>query len=787
LSELTLIRFEGLELDPAARTLKRDGRAIVLSPKTFDLLVYLTEHAQQVLSKEQVLAAVWPNAHVEESNLSQHVFLLRKALAGMGVAERAVVTVPGRGYQFTPAVEIGGGNETAIPSSSGLVMSATRSVTQVTIEEEYEDEEPAGKTLAASQSKRRLGFWIFAAAALVLAAAGAFAAWRWLRPSPVGHVDLVLAGIENATGDGDFDRTLNQALQIDLEQTPFLNLLSRSAIQETLALMQQPKVERLTPELAREVCQRNNAQATLRGTISRLGSSYLLILEAESCISGKQLAGAKAEVTSREAVLGALDRAAAQMRRELGESTASRERYQIPIAEATTPSYEALLAYTRAAESFRRGDMKASQVLLERAIALDPNFASAYRILASSYYNLGDYAEAAAFYKKAFDLRERTTERERLGIEVMYYGYGLNDFEESIRRTRQFLAIYPKVANSWVSLCNMYDRLGEYPEAIDAAERAIALDPHSGVAAVELMRSQMRLGRFDAAKATARAAMADGKDHWDLHSMLFQIAFAEHDAAKEKAEGEWGLTHQHVNIALEDQAMAAAAGGRLHEAKEEITRARAEARRNGERDFDIGAALALAELQSEFGHREEAMATLRTITDPGGDPATPGRIALLRAQNGYPDLAKRYLTESAASASRNTLSHSLYAPLVRGALALEAHRPGDALAAMAPAKPYQLADFSAPYLRAKAESDAGMLDTAAADYRLILANRGANPISPLYSLAHLRLAEVLGRQGRTGPARAEYQAFLDAWREASEDETLKRQALAELRKLEIPQ
>jgi DNA-binding winged helix-turn-helix (wHTH) protein/tetratricopeptide (TPR) repeat protein len=787
LKDFNLIRFEGLELDPAARVLKRDGKPIPLSPKTFELLVYLAGHAQQVLTKEELLTAVWPNAHVEESNLAQHIFLLRKALAGIGLAERTVVTLPGRGYQFTAPVEIGRVSEPAPPGSNVLVMNATRSVTHVTVEQEYEDEDPAEKALAQPVSKRGWKFWSIAAAALAVAAAGSIAAWRWANPAPVGHVDLVMADLENATGDRDFDRTLNQALQIDLEQTPFLNLLSRSVIQETLALMQQPKVERLTPALALEVCQRNNAQATLSGTISRLGNSYLLILEAESCISGKQLAGAKAEVASKEEVLGALDRTARQVRRQLGESPASREKYQIPIAEATTPSFGALLAYTQAGESFRRGDMKASQVLLERAISLDPNFASAYRILASSYYNLGDYSEAAAYYKKAFDLRERTTERERLGIEVMYFGYGLNDFEESIRRTRQFLAIYPKVANSWVSLCNMYDRLGEYPEAIEAAERAIAIDPHSGVAAVELMRSQMRLGRFEAAKATAKAAMSDGKDHWDIHSMLFQIAFAERDTAKAKTEGEWGLTHQHVNIALEDQAMAAAAGGRLREATEEIFRARAEARRNSERDFDNGAALDLAEIQSEFGYSDEAMATLRTVSDPGGDPATPGRVALLQALNGYPEPAKQFLTASETSASRNTLTNSLFAPLVRGALALAAHRPADAITAMAPARPYQLAGFSAPYLRARAESEAGMLDAAAADYRLILANQGVDPISPLYSLAHLRLGEVLAKKGQAGPARLEYQAFLDAWREASEGEPLKKQALAELKALENPQ
>ena len=244
---MTLIRFEGLELDPAARTLKRDGQPIALSPKTFDLLVYLTGNAQQVLSKEQVLAAVWPNSFVEESNLSQHIFLLRKALAGIGLTERIVVTVPGRGYQFTAAVEFG--KPGALPATSNaLVMNATSSVTHVTVEEEYEDESAAAKTLPASGSRRRWRFWAIGAAAFLVAAAGALGLWRWLRPSPQAHVDLVMSGIENMTGETDFDQVLNQALQIDLEQSPVLNIVSQQHLAQSVKYLGKSADTPLTPD-----------------------------------------------------------------------------------------------------------------------------------------------------------------------------------------------------------------------------------------------------------------------------------------------------------------------------------------------------------------------------------------------------------------------------------------------------------------------------------------------------------------------------------------------------------
>jgi len=801
MKDQTLIRFEGFELDPAARSLKLDGMHISLAPKTFDLLAYLAEHPHRVISKEQLLAAIWPDSFVEESNLSQHIFLLRKALASAAStnrADRIVVTVPGKGYQFAAAVERGpqpatvhSNTHQANHLADGLVIHAVRSVTSVVVEEETDDESPAflpaivppRAAVTLSQSSRR---WKIAIAALIpaaLIATGAFLIWRHLNAVPAEHIDLVLTELANSTGDPDFTHSLNQALQIDLEQSPFLNVLSRSAIPDTLLQMQRKADESLTPALAQEVCQRNNARVMIDGSISKLGSHYLLILDADSCISDKHLAGYKTEVTSKDEVLNALDRAAGAVRKQLGESAASREQYQMSIAQATTPSFDALVAYNQAGESFRRGDMKASQLLNQRAVALDPNFASAYRILGSSYYNLGDYAQAASYYKKAFDLRERTTERERLGIEVMYYAYALNDYEESIRRTKQFLQIYPNVANSWVSLCNLYARLGEYPRAIDAAEHAIHVDPHSGVAAVELARVYMRATRFADAKAVANAAVAQGKDHWDIHSILFQIAFAEHDADKIKSEGQWGLTHQHINTSLRDLAMAAASQGKLHEALENLSRARTEAMRDGETDFANGILLDTARVLTQFDQSARAATVLKQITGYTGDPSDPGEVALLRAANGDPAFAQHFLAIADTVDERNTVKVYIYVPMVRALLALRSHKPAEAVQLMEPARPYQLSNFDIPYLRAQAETQAGNLTAAADDYRLILSNRGVDPISPLYPLAHLQLARVLAAQKQTEPARAEYKAFLEAWKNADPTIPLLTQAKQDYGKL----
>jgi tetratricopeptide (TPR) repeat protein len=213
---------------------------------------------------------------------------------------------------------------------------------------------------------------------------------------------VVLADFENSTGDADFDRFLNRAIQIDLEQSPFLNLLSTSKIRETLGEMRRKPGEPLTPALAREICERNNGQAMLHGTLSKLGGSYLLMLDAEGCVSGERLGGYKAQFRSKEDLLGALDTAPAGCASSWANRRASRERFATPIAQATTASLDALRVYSQGLDSFERGDSKTADDLLRSAIALDPNFATAYRVLATTYYNRHDRVQAAVYYKKAF-------------------------------------------------------------------------------------------------------------------------------------------------------------------------------------------------------------------------------------------------------------------------------------------------------------------------------------------------------------------------------------------------
>ena len=751
---------------------------LALNRRAFDVLLYFVQNPGRAISKDELLKSVWADATVDENSLAQSVSVLRKALEEKRGESGCIVTLPGRGYQFVSAVEVIPEEDVRlVPAEATAVTAPDRGGAGLvfqkrTIRTSVVTEEREAIAPPRHANRRHVAVILLALAAASLAG---YLSWRHFQPLPPPTM-VVLADFENSTGDAEFDRFLNRALQIDLEQSPFLNLLSRSKIRETLAEMRRQPGEALTPALAREICERNNGQAMLRGTLSKLGASYLLLLDAEGCVSGERLGGYKAQVRSKEELLGALDTATGKVRQQLGESSASRERFRTPIAQATTSSLDALRAYSQAVDGLERGDFKNAEAMAKSAIALDPNFASAYRALATTYYNRHDPTQAAAYYQKAFDLRGPTTERERLSIEALYYGGGIRDYEEAARTFILLNRIYPNDAGKWGNLCNLYTQMGEYGLAIEAGRHALRLDPHSAYVAEVLARAYKRANAFAEAKTVANAAVAAGKDRFGTHSILFQIACAERDEARIKSEGEWGLSHQDVNAALDDLAMAAATGGRLREALDDFSRARTEALRNGDADYADAVLLDIADVLIKMEEPDRAAESLRQAK---GDAGWTDTAAELRAVTGDLAPAQRLLAAANPVTERDTIHVYYTLPMVRATLLLIEHRPAEAVRALEPTRPYQLRDFEVLYLRARAEAEAGMLDAAARDLSLILSNQGVDPISPLYSLAHLRLARVLTRQKKPAQAREEYNAFFAAWKNADTDLPLLIQARRE--------
>jgi DNA-binding winged helix-turn-helix (wHTH) protein/tetratricopeptide (TPR) repeat protein len=778
-----LYRFDEFELDPVRRVLSRQDGPVLLTPKAFDVLAYMVLNPGRVVTKDELLKAVWPDSFVEEGNLAQYISGLRKA---MGDKASLIATVPGRGYQFgaqvltTQILTEQDRNGLPYAHPGDIFVQRVRERTRVVIENNSPEHAPLA--LAAGKLSRRNAVLRWSAVSLLggaLIAIAALLLWEHFVPPPQIS-DVVLADFANNTGDPNFDQTLDRALEIDLAQTPFLNLLSRQKVKATLAQMQRKTDQALTPELAGEVCERNNAQAVLHGAIASFGNKYLLTLAAESCVSGKRIAAYKAVANSKEEVLGALDEAASRVRKQLGESATSLERFQTPIAQATTPSLEALRDYSQARERFEHGDWKASQQLLEHAVALDPGFAAAYSGLGAAYSNRGDFAQASEYFKKGYELRDRATERERLQIEISYHtGYD-HDLEEAIRSLIMMTRLYPNYEIGWGNLSNQYAQLGEYDKAVAAGEEAYRINPHSSYVDIVLAHAYEGTGRFADAQRIANVAIACHKDTWEIHSILYQIAFVTHETASIDSEGQWGIGHDQAAPALRDLGKAAAAIGKLRAATDYFNRAHAEALRGGDRDLADETLADLAAVLINFSEPDKARALLKQIK---GDPADPGELAILQAGCGDLAAARQFAVQSETKTEKNTILLYHHLPLLRSTLALRENKPADAVALLEAARTYQLNGFDLPYLRARAEAEAGMLDAAAADYRLILDNQGVDPISPLYPLAHLGLARVLALQNNKPASRGEYEKFFDAWKDADTDVPILKQARIEYSRL----
>jgi DNA-binding winged helix-turn-helix (wHTH) protein len=392
-----LLEFGPFRIDLEQRLLLRGELPIPLSPKAFDLLLVLTQRDGQVVVKDDLMKLLWPDTFVEESNLAQHIFQLRKALGERAQDSSYIVTVPGRGYRFAQKVR-------SIPATVPIPEAALEK------EEDFIVRSHSRSRMVIEESSALVrmtpaGSWnkAIVAAALAIVATAALAYFLTHRaPKLTTKNTVVLADFANRTGDRVFDGTLPQGLLAQLQQSPFLNLLPDQSVAQTLALMTKPKAAQLTPEVAREVCQRTGSSAVLDGSIAQIGARYLLTLNATNCSTAGALSSAVAQAADKNHVLDALGKIASETRRKLGESLASVQKYDVAPESVTTPSLEALQAYSlgRRAEGLNRSAEAVS--LYQRALSLDPNFATAYVGLGVDYFNHDESSQAADSIRKAF-------------------------------------------------------------------------------------------------------------------------------------------------------------------------------------------------------------------------------------------------------------------------------------------------------------------------------------------------------------------------------------------------
>jgi Tfp pilus assembly protein PilF len=665
---------------------------------------------------------------------------------------------------------------------------------------------PAVRESGTGAAKRNL--WKVAVPSIVVATAliagGLY--YRLHRAKPLTDKDtIVLADFDNKTGDPVFDDTLKTALDVSLNQSPFLNVLSDSSVARTLELMTRPPDTKLAPDVARELCQRAGSKAYIAGSIASLGSQYVLELKAVNCGSGDALAEEQATAGSKEKVLDALGEAASKLRGKLGESLASVQKLDVPLEQASTSSLEALQAYglgTRAADE--KGET-AAVPYFQRAIELDPNFALGYLALGDHYYSMNEIGRAREYLTKAFQLQGNASERERLKITVQYYHLIAGDLEKAEQIYQEWIASYPRDSGAHDSLADVYTSQGRYEKAVQEDHESIQLNSGNGYVYSNLASTQLALQRMDEAVQTIRQARERKLESEGFPEVLYAVAFLRNDPSNMQEQQQWfaGRPEEHFGFSLASDTEAYA--GHLVQARELTRRSvdsaiRADSKENGAVWLEISALR-----EAAFGNlsdaRQAAAEGLKLVPSSLGVEAEAALAFAMagdasRAQPVVQDLDKQY--------SANTRLQSLWLPAIRAQLDLNHNNPSKAVNDLQPAaSPIEFAQIEFvpsisclyhTYIRGEAYLAAGQGKEAAAEFQKILDHSGIVWNCWTGALAHLGVAranalEAKSSQGADADAArvralAAYKDFLTLWKDADPDIPILKQAKAEYARLQ---
>jgi tetratricopeptide (TPR) repeat protein/predicted Ser/Thr protein kinase len=622
------------------------------------------------------------------------------------------------------------------------------------------------------------GRWMAIAAAAVVIVALGVGAWLYFtrRAHALNQTDtIVLADFANATSDPVFDGTLRQGLAVQLGQSPFLNILPDRKVSETLKLMGRSPDQRLDEKTALDLCQRTQSAAVFDGSIASLGNQYVVGLRAVNCRTGDSLAQEQVTANGKEQVLKALDEAARKLRERVGESLSTVEKFDTPIEQATTPSLEALQAYSLG-ERKGTADCASAVPQFQRAIKIDPNFAMAYVALGTCYSNVGYTNLASENTRKAYNLRERVSEREKLYIESHYYSIALGDLEQARQVYELWVQSYPRDDVPLGNLTVIYCAFGQYEKALTEAREALRLNPASGLAYGNLMDIYLYLNRLDEARTTVGEAQAKKINSPYLHMLQYQLAFLQNDAASMAQQVTWAADEPGMeSIVLDFEAATASYSGRLGKARELSRRSVALAVQTGDKDAAASYEAEGAVREALFGNVTEAQSHVASALGLSTDREVQFGAALALALAGYAVRAQALADDLGKRFSKDTVVQFNYLPTVRAQLALRRSDHSKALEALQVASPYELGiagnvGFTPAlypvYMRGQAYLAANGGIEAATEFQKILDHRGVVLNQPTGALAHLGLARAYVLQGDTAKARAAYQDFLTLWKDA---------------------
>jgi len=776
--------FGPFEVDGVRGELRKRGVKIKLQDQPFQILQILLERPGEMVTRDELRNRIWPaDTFVDfDKGLYNAVKKLREALGDEPGFPRYIETVPKRGYRFIAPLD--GTAPANAPPHSGPVLV------------------PNPASAQESRARFRRSWKILGSTVLliVLAAAGAWY-WRVRIARRLTEKDtIVLADFANSTGDPIFDDTLKTALSISLRQSPFLNVLPDSDITRTLRLMTLPPGAKLTNEVAGELCQRVGSKAYLAGAIGSLGTEYVLELKAVNCQSGDTLAEEQATAASKEKVLDALGKAASKLRGELGESLATVRKFDVPLAQATTPSLEALKAYSLGRKAQNEKGSGAAQPYYQRATELDPDFALAYRAVGSGYVSLGELGRASEYFTKAFQLREHASDREKLTISAAYYQIATGELDKAAQTFQQEIETYPLEYREYGNLGMVYASEGRYDKAAEITRQAVRLAPNRSYLYANLANFTLALQRFDEARQIIHEAQARKVDDAVFHNALYAVAFLSSDSAAMQDQQAWfqgKREFENVGLALASDTEAYRGG--LAKARDLARRAANSAIKADSKETAAIWRANTALQQAAFGnHAESRQAAAEALKLAPASAGVESEAALAfamtrdtaRAESLARDLEKRFPLD--------TQVQSLWLPTIHAQLALNRASPDTAIHALQSASPIEfgLIPFVANisclypvYVRGESYLAAHEGVAAAAEFQKVLDHNGMVWNCWTGVLARLGVARANAMVAGTAQgadataartrALAAYKDFLTVWKDADPNIPIFREAKAE--------
>ena len=744
-----VFRFADFEIDVFRHELRHSGRLVTLQRMPCELLVLLVANHDRVVTREEITGQLWGEDRFIDSERSINTAIrkIRSALGDDPDQSRFVRTVVGKGYQFIASVE----------QSSGDAEPAAEAPVQA---------EPAMPSPSA-------GWPRLAAISLVmllLAAVGAalFAKFR-NQPKLTDRDTILLSDFANQTGDPLFDLTLKEGLAVQLEQSPLLSILPDERVRETLRMMRRSPDERITTDIAREICQRQGLKALITGLITPLGSHYAITLEATDSRTGDTLARVQVEAGKKEQVLQALSEAASRLRGGLGESVRSIRKFDA-LLEHTTTSLEALRAYSLGLHERIRGNVPEAISFYRHAIELDPNFVFAYAALAFIYSNTRQSGLTAEYATRAYELRDRVSERERLSIMALYYGQVTGELNKRIEVLRLHQESYPRDAGPHSNLAATYNSVGQFEQAVEESRTAIRLSTRGAARYAVLGNALIHLNRFPEAGEVYRQALEQQLDSVSFHQGLFRMAFANGDGPPVEPQLEWAEGKKLEYNGLDWQAEAAASRGQWRRSVEYSRRAMDAASRSEAADLAAGFAVQTALRGAAVGKCADVKTAASQALSIERNPISFTRGALALAWCGEARDAAPLIDEMSRRYPAHVIVNEIWLPVIRAAMDLRLGSAERAVESLKPAQRYEAAaEFWPQYLRGQAYLDLQKPNEAEAEFRKIIDHRGQDLLSPLYSLARFALARAAARKGDTAGARKSYQDFLAQWKDADPD------------------